>query len=228
MRPILFAMLAALFTAPAAAGAPERLVTVELFTSEGCSSCPPADAYLSELAQNRPDILALAFHVTYWNQLGWRDPFSLEAATERQYGYSRHFSENSVFTPQMVVDGAKSLVGSDRGEAEKAIRAAKTTGPAAVPLSLMRSGSGITIKLGAGAGRGRVLLIGFDHLHRTPVGRGENGGRVLTESNIVRSVRDLGAWSGAEITLDAPMPEGEDAAVLLQAADGAISGAARL
>ncbi|MDR3461293.1 MAG: DUF1223 domain-containing protein, partial [Beijerinckiaceae bacterium] len=83
MRPILFAMLAALFTAPAAAGAPERLVTVELFTSEGCSSCPPADAYLSELAQNRPDILALAFHVTYWNQLGWRDPFSLEAATER-------------------------------------------------------------------------------------------------------------------------------------------------
>ncbi|MGD0634987.1 MAG: DUF1223 domain-containing protein [Beijerinckiaceae bacterium] len=228
MRHILLAMLAALLAGPAAAGAPERLVTVELFTSEGCSSCPPADTYLSELAQNRRDILPLAFHVTYWNQLGWRDPFSLEAATERQYVYSRHFGKNSVFTPQMVVDGAKSLVGSDRDEAEKAIRAAKTSGLAVVPLSLARDGGTVTIKLGAGAGSGRVLLIGFDHLHRTPVGRGENGGHTLTESNIVRSIRDAGAWTGVETTLSAPVPEGEDAAVLLQAADGTITGAARL
>jgi hypothetical protein len=97
-----------------------------------------------------------------------------------------------------------------------------------VPLSLARDGGVVTIKLGAGIGTGRVLLIGFDHLHRTPVGRGENGGRTLTESNIVRSISDAGAWIGAEMTLSAPMPEGEDAAVLLQAAGGTITGAARL
>jgi hypothetical protein len=138
MRRVLFAMLAGLLAGPAAAGAPERLVTVELFTSQGCSSCPPADAYLRELAQNHRDILALAFHVTYWNNLGWRDPFSLEAATERQYVYSRHFGKNSVFTPQMVVDGAKSLVGSDRDEAEKAIRSAKTSGLTVITHPLAR------------------------------------------------------------------------------------------
>jgi hypothetical protein len=228
MRLVLLAVIAALLGGSLAARAGERLVVVELFTSEGCSSCPPADVYLSELAQSRRDVLPLAFHVTYWNSLGWRDPFSFEAATQRQYGYSGHFGENSVFTPQMVVDGSKSLVGSDRAEAEKAIQAAKSAGQAAVSLAVKRDGATLTIKLGAGAGSGRLLLVGFDHLHRTSVGRGENSGRVLTESNIVRSARDVGAWTGTDMILRVPVPDGEDAAVLLQAADGAITAAARL
>ena len=228
MRSVLFVIFAALLGASGAARAGERLVVVELFTSEGCSSCPPADLYLNELAQSRRDVLPLAFHVTYWNSLGWRDPFSFEAATQRQYGYSSHFGENSVFTPQMIVDGSKSLIGSDRAEAENAIQAAKSAGRAAVPLAVKRDGATLTIKLGAGTGSGRLLLVGFDHLHRTSVGRGENSGRVLTESNIVRSARDVGAWTGAETTLRVSMPDGVDAAVLLQAEDGAITAAARL
>src|SRR6201988_338190 len=97
---------------PAAALAAERPVVVELYTSQGCSSCPPADAYLSELSRDRRDVLPLAFHVTYWDGLGWRDPYSLEAATQRQAGYSALFGE-SAYTPEMVIDGQKGLVGSN-------------------------------------------------------------------------------------------------------------------
>ncbi len=109
---------------PLAAAAAERPVVVELFTSEGCSSCPPADAFLTELARGRRDVLPLAFHVTYWNSLGWRDPYSLDAATNRQSQYGSRFGDGS-YTPEMVVDGQKGLVGSERGEAEAAIASAE-------------------------------------------------------------------------------------------------------
>ena len=227
MRLYLAALLAGLASGPAVA-APARLVVVELFTSQGCSSCPPADAFLSELARNHVDILPLAYHVTYWNSLGWRDPYSLEAATARQYGYSRQFGGSSVFTPQMVVAGTQSLVGSDRGAASEAIAAARPDAETNLAIGLTREASGLRIHIGAGRGTGRVLLIGFDHLHRTPVGHGENGGRTLMESNIVRSIREAGAFSGAAADIGAPLPEGEDAAVIVQDGTGRILGAARL
>ena len=100
---------------PVMAFAAERPVVVELFTSQGCSSCPPANAYLNELSKSRADVLPLAFHVTYWDNLGWKDPFSLEAATSRQDRYGRRFGDGS-YTPEIVVDGAKGLVGSHRGD----------------------------------------------------------------------------------------------------------------
>ena len=100
---------------PVVANAAERPVVVELFTSQGCSSCPPANAYLNELSRGRRDVLALAFHVTYWDRLGWRDPFSIEAATDRQGVYGRRFGDGS-YTPEIVVDGATSAVGSDRAD----------------------------------------------------------------------------------------------------------------
>ena len=100
---------------PVAAIAAERPVVVELFTSQGCSSCPPANAYLNELSRDRRDILPLAFHVTYWDRLGWKDPFSLPAATQRQDQYGHRFGDGS-YTPEMVVDGAAGMVGSDRGD----------------------------------------------------------------------------------------------------------------
>jgi len=211
---------------PFAAMAGERPVVVELFTSQGCSSCPPADRFLTELAQ-RPDVLPLAFHVTYWNSLGWPDPFSMEAATQRQAQYGARFGDGS-YTPEMVVDGKKGLVGSDRDAAEAAIAAAQARDRTAATVSASRQGGHMSIRVGAGTGSGRVILVGFDPEHRTAVGRGENSGRTLVESNIVRSIRVIGQWTGAPLALDEAMPAGQDAAVLLEEPSGKIVGAARV
>ena len=211
---------------PLAAAAAERPVVVELFTSEGCSSCPPADAFLTDLARGRRDVLPLAFHVTYWNSLGWRDPYSLDAATSRQSQYGSRFGDGS-YTPEMVVDGQKGLVGSERGEAEAAIASAERQDRTAAPVHLSRQGGRVSITVGAGSGSGRILLVGFDPEHRTAVGRGENSGRTLTESNIVRSIRSVGQWTGAALTLDEDAPAGQEVAVLMEAPGGAIIGAAR-
>src|ERR1700761_4076788 len=116
-----FALVSILATSAYAQEAP---VVVELFTSQGCSSCPPADAFLTDLARQRRDILPLAFHVTYWDYLGWKDLYSLDAATARQRDYARHLGEDGVYTPQMVVDGAKGFVGSSRAEGLSAIASA--------------------------------------------------------------------------------------------------------
>jgi hypothetical protein len=224
---ILFLGLATGLVPLAAEATPARPVVVELFTSEGCSSCPPADTLLTALVKQQPDVLALAFHVDYWDWLGWRDPFSQAFATGRQAAYSNSLGGRP-YTPEIVVDGAAGMVGSDRGAVERAIRAARRDGTTAASVSLARSDRQLAIQVGAGVGEGKILLVGFDHRHVTAIGRGENDGKVLTESNIVRSLTPLGAWSGQALTLSAAMPDGEDAAVLLQAADGRIVGVASL
>jgi hypothetical protein len=213
------------FSYPALAFSAERPIVVELFTSQGCSSCPPADTYLTELSHQH-DILPLAFHVTYWNDLGWKDPYSLEAATQRQAAYGARFGDGS-YTPEMVVDGRKGFVGSNRVTAEQIIAAAKRSDPTAAKLALTRRGGGVSIEIGSGAGHADVILVGFDPRHRTVIGRGENGGRTLTESNIVRSIRHVGEWNGAAVSLHVETPPGQQAAVLLEAPDGSIIGAAR-
>ena len=212
---------------PAAGFAAERPVVVELFTSQGCSSCPPANAYLNEMVKQRRDVLALAFHVTYWDRLGWKDPFSLAAATDRQAVYGRRFGDGS-YTPEMVVDGSASAVGSDRGEVGPAIENAKRNGQTAAAVNVSKSGEQLSIEVGAGSGNARVLLVGFDHEHTTAIGRGENGGRTLTEANVVRSIRIAGQWSGTALHLNERFPEGQDVAVVLEAPDGRIIGASRL
>ncbi|CAL78843.1 conserved hypothetical protein; putative signal peptide [Bradyrhizobium sp. ORS 278] len=222
---ILFASFAP--WSPSAAAAAERPVVIELFTSQGCSSCPPANAYLNEMVRQRRDVLPLAFHVTYWDRLGWKDPFSLPAATDRQARYGSRFGDGS-YTPEIVVDGLTSHVGSNRTEIGPAIDRARGRSVTAAAIRLARNGDKLTVDIGGGEGRGRVLLVGFDHQHETAIRRGENGGRTLEELNVVRSVRALGDWSGAALRLSEPMPEGEDVAVLLEAPDGRIVGAARL
>jgi hypothetical protein len=212
---------------PLAALAAERPVVVELFTSQGCSSCPPADAYLRDLSKDRADVLPLAFHVTYWDRLGWKDPFSLEASTQRQDLYGRRFGDGS-YTPEIVVDGAAGMVGSRRGDVGAAIERAKRNSRTAAAISVTKNGQQVSIQVGAGSGSGRILLIGFDREHTTAIGRGENGGRTLTEANIVRSIRPVGQWSGASLRINEQFPEGQDAAVVLEAPDGQIVGAARL
>ena len=230
MRAAMIAL--ALTTALATAGhAQEFPVVVELFTSEGCSSCPPADAFLTDLARDRSDVLPLAFHVTYWNYLGWKDPYSLDAATARQRAYARHLGDDGVYTPQMVVDGTTGFVGSSRSQGLNVIAGAPRK---TVPVSMARDGQTLVITVGPGAGQtpilpvAQVLLIGFDPAHETHIGRGENGGRTLLESNIVRSLTPIGTWSGSAVELRQPPPAGESFAVLLQAQDGRIIGATRL
>jgi len=201
-----------------------RLVVAELFTSKGCSSCPPADALLTELAGARPDILALAFHVTYWDRLGWRDPFALTAATIRQRDYARLLRLETVYTPQLVVGGRRDMIGSDRPAVLEALAAAR---PVRVALSVAREGGEAVITADAGQGSGALSVIGYDRQHRTAVGQGENVGRSLLETNVVRSFVPGGEWSGAPQHLRLPAPPGERLAVLLQAPDGTMLGAAR-
>jgi hypothetical protein len=212
---------------PAVASAAERPVVVELFTSQGCSSCPPANAFLNDMSKDRSDVLPLAFHVTYWDRLGWKDPFSLEAATARQDRYGHRFGDGS-YTPEMVVNGSVGLVGSHRDEVNAAIEKAKRDQGAGADVSLGKVGEKLAIRIGSGVGSGEVLLIGFDHEHATKIGRGENGGRTLAESNVVRSIHPVGDWSGKAVQFDERFPEGQDAAVIIESSDGRIVGAARL
>jgi hypothetical protein len=213
--------------APLAAQAADRPIVVELFTSQGCSSCPPANAYLNELARQRRDLLPLAFHVTYWDRLGWKDPFSLEAATDRQARYGKRFGDGS-YTPEIVVDGLTSHVGSYRDEIGSAITGAKQRGETAASIDFRNDGNRLQISIGSGSGRGKVLLIGFDRAHQTAIRRGENGGRTLDEANVVRSIRAVGDWNGTPLRISETFPEGQEAAVILEAPDGRIVGAARL
>ena len=226
MRLWLAAAIVLLTPALAVAQPATRPVVGELFTSEGCSSCPAADAAVAELARTRPDLLMLTFHVTYWNYLGWQDPYSFDAATQRQRRYVALGVSPEVYTPALIVDGKLDVVGSDPGAVEHALgRAAQGEETAAV-IEVQRGPTGLTVSVASGAGSGTLLLIGYDPLHRTHVGRGENGGRTLEEANIVRSMSTLGTWSGEKLRLQVPYPTGQDIAVLLQRDDGHIVGAA--
>ncbi len=216
---------ASLLMAPAArAGSARQLVVAELFTSQGCSSCPPADALLTDLSETVPGLLALAFHVTYWDRLGWRDPFALEVATARQRRYAALLGSEGVYTPQLVVGGRIDVIRSDRQAVRRALAAAA---PPVQPVRLRRDGGHAMVEAEAGNGSGTLVLVGYDPRRQTPVGRGENSGRTLTESNIVRSLSVVANWAGPAIQLRCPLPEGEQMAVLLQAPGGIILGAAR-
>ena len=197
-------------------------MVLELFTSQSCSSCPPADALLGRLKGSQPSVLPLSLHVDYWNRIGWQDRYSSHAITARQYEYARLLGQDGVYTPELVVDGLQGVVGSDPFAVDAAIRraqAARAERPAIV-LGIRRDGADVTVEAGAGAGQGTLLLVGYDDRHVTPVGSGENAGRTLTEINVVRSIAPLGAWAGAPLALRVAAPPGEHYALLLQSTDG--------
>ena len=226
MRFWLIVVFSSLVSTLAAAQPAPRPVVGELFTSEGCSSCPPADAKVAELARTRPDLLLLTFHVTYWNNLGWHDPYSFDAATQRQRRYVALDVSPEVYTPALIVDGKLDAVGSDPTAVDHILRQAALSAETAARIDVQRGPAGLTVSVGAGAGNGTLLLIGYDRLHQTPVNRGENGGRTLEEANIVRSISVLDAWSSKPLRLQVPTPAGQDVAVLLQRDNGHIVGAA--
>jgi hypothetical protein len=220
--------LACLISGAASAQTTARPVVVELFTSQGCSSCPPADAIVASLARTRPDLLPLTFHVTYWNNLGWKDPFSFAAATERQRHYVALSVSPEVYTPAMIVDGQFDAIGSDRAAVEARLAQAEAAARVSAPVEVTRAGTTLTIAVGPGTGHGDVVLIGYDRQHQTQIARGENSGRTLTEANIVRSMQIVGSWTGQTLRLGSLMPAGEAVAVIVQGQDGRILGAGRL
>ncbi|MDQ3711241.1 MAG: DUF1223 domain-containing protein [Acidobacteriota bacterium] len=171
-------------------------VLVELFTSEGCSSCPPADRVLAQLEreQTNPDveIITLALHVDYWNYLGWRDEFSTAMYSERQSGYAEKFKLDSIYTPQMVVDGQTQFVGSNLGTAHKAITDAAKMSKANIELSAAENKLKVKISdLLAGENSYVWLAIAEDNL-KTSVKRGENSGKMLDHVSVVREMKLLG------------------------------------
>ena len=199
------------------AGDTTRPVLIELFTSQGCNSCPPADALLGELAR-RPGVLALAFHVDYWNGLGWKDPFSSAIATARQNDYAQRLGKRSIYTPQLVVDGAADAVGSERDDVDALIAAARRRAATGPSIEIAADGTGGRVaRLGdAKAVPATVWLASYDRSHVTPVGRGENGGRTLTEYQVVRSLVRLGDWTGAAAQYPLPPAEADGAILFVQ------------
>lgn len=196
----------------------------ELFTSQGCSSCPPADALLGQLARE-PGIIALAWHVDYWNNLGWHDPYSTPFATDRQRRYAAQLHDE-VYTPALVVNGARMVVGSGGSAVRAAIGAA---GGLPVPVTLRHDGAVTVAEIGAAGVPVSALLAVYDPERATSIGAGENGGRKLTEYRIVRDATPFGTWDGAprRIALPAIAPR-QGAVLLVQTADLRIAGAADL
>jgi len=193
-------------------------VVVELFTSQGCSSCPPANANLIKLSQ-RPDVLALSFAVTYWDYLGWKDSFDAPEYTDRQVAYEPPLGQQGPYTPQMVINGAATPVGVDINEAEQLVDNAKPlTGPA---VSLQ--GGAVTIGAADAPANGAdVWLVRYDpNVVNVPVARGENTGRTLPHTHVVHGLQRLGAWTGAAQSFDiSGAGAGLKTAVLVQGPHG--------
>lgn len=226
LRPApLVALVFAVAVAPAVRADPAQPTVVELYQSQGCSSCPPAIAHLNALA-DRPDVLALTFAVTYWDQLGWKDTFASPAQTARQWDYARGLRHAEVWTPQVVVDGRTDVVGARAGEIEGAIA---RTPPRHGPPVTVAAGA-VTVGAGHAPGNGAdVWLVRYDpRTVAVAVRAGENGGRTIDHRNVVRQLVRVGRWTGEATTLPLPAAAaGLATAVLVQQPGGPILAAAR-
>jgi hypothetical protein len=207
---------------------------VELFTSQGCSSCPPADLQLGKLAR-RPDVVALSFHVNYWDYIGWKDRFATPATTERQKIYARTLKQRYVYTPEMVVDGRVHEPGVSNAQVERLLGEAQHQSAARATPMLKRMADG-SLRIWLGAAKleslpADVILFVYDRRHTTPIERGENNGRRIENFNVVRHFETVGQWDGTErlwtVSGDLFRPE-QGLAVLVQRPDqGAVLGASK-
>ena len=216
-------------TAPALAGGP---VVVELFTSQGCSSCPPADAILGELA-DREDVIALSLHVDYWDYLGWVDEFADPAHTARQRGYARAAKSTMIYTPQMVIGGTDQIVGTKAMQLAKFIDQHKNA-PDVVSLKLSRDGSGAlqisAQRTGDVPSDMLVQVVRYMRERVVNIRSGENAGKDVTYHNVVESMVSVGGWNGdADLNMQADAPGDHPAVVLIQdGSSGPILAAARV
>ena len=224
---IAFAMMA---TTVAAGVRAEEPVVVELFTSQGCSACPPADALLARLTE-RSDVIPLALHVDYWDYIGWADGFASPAFTRRQKNYARAHGARSIYTPQMVIDGESAVVGHRPMEVVEEIMEAKD-GPESVRLDVSRHDGEIEVRVAALrpiGGDALVQLVRYMPSETVAIGRGENAGRTITYHNIVTDWQTVATWNGREpLAVRHPAPGDDPAVVLVQEAGyGPILAAAR-
>jgi hypothetical protein len=196
-------------------------VVLELFTSQGCSSCPPADALLGELSHG-PGVIGLAWHVDYWNSLGWHDPFARPEWTERQKSYAAYLNEE-VYTPALVVNGAQMVVGSDKAAVRRAIDRAI---PSSVAVTLHRTTSGLEAEIGATSPSMSGLLVSYDPEQATRVDAGENRGRRLVDYRVVRDVVALDRLA-TRLPLP-PVPDGRGAVLMVRDSGWRVVGATDL
>jgi hypothetical protein len=211
-------MLAGLLCGSAAIAAPSAVNgVVELFTSQGCSSCPPADRLLRSLAA-RPDMIALTFSINYWDYIGWKDTLATPEFTERQQAYARGRGDGHVYTPEAVIDGLFDAVGSDRDAIEKAVAAGKDGRALSVPVNLHESNGVLQIHVGRGMGPAGIYVLRVAKSRTVTISRGENSGHSVTYTNVVRAIRKVGEWDGTPLNLQLADLRGDDEGyvVLLQ------------
>ncbi len=196
---------------------------IELFTSQGCSSCPAADKVLGELAKD-PSVVALSMPIDYWDYLGWKDTLADARFSARQKAYSRMRGDREVYTPQVVVNGSAHVIGSDREAIESAIGTTrKTDGVMSVPVTMTQSGRQLTVSVaaaskGPAAMHGEVWICSISTAVPIMIGRGENGGREVTYYNVVRNLLKVGDWNGTSGSWTVPLEnisrDGVDAAAV--------------
>jgi hypothetical protein len=205
---------------PAHAADPRAVV--ELFTSQGCSSCPPADKIIGELAKD-PSVIALSMPIDYWDYLGWKDTLADARFSARQRAYSRMRGDRDVYTPQAVVNGSVHVIGSDRAGIEGAIDDTTMTGSAmSVPVTMSIVGRQINVSVAASrapsAAHGEIWICSVSKAVPIAIGRGENSGREITYHNVVRNLLKVGDWNGSSGSWSVPLEnvagEGVDAAAV--------------
>ncbi len=217
--PLIATLLIASFTV---ARAGERRELLELFTSQGCSSCPAADRLLGEFATD-PSLVALSVPIDYWDYLGWKDTLASPAHTARQRAYARVRGDRQVYTPQMVINGATHALGSDRAAIERAImQTDQKPDVMSLPVLMSMGSSGLNVQLQStesGRPNGEVWLCPLAKAVQVSIARGENHGRTITYHNVVRNWLKLGDWTGSQVTWNIPISEieseGVDAAAVM-------------
>ena len=221
---------------PAAAQTVPAITVLELFTSQGCSSCPAADALFKSYVE-RPDVMALSYSVDYWDYLGWKDTLASPKFTERQRAYGKSVSNGRIYTPQMVINGTRHAVGSSRGDIDAAVTA--TRGSAAAQAFRVEATDGVIILKVAGAAmpaaaapvNGVVWLVTVRGQQTIAVTRGENSGRTLSYANVVRDVARVAEWTGKAMTVRIPVggpalgPDERYAVLIQSGPQGALLGA---
>lgn len=225
------ALSLSLFATVRDAEAQQSPVVLELFTSQGCSSCPPADELLAELSRI-DGVIALALHVDYWDYLGWKDSFADKAYTKRQKTYARALRQRTLFTPQMIVQGEEMVVGRDAPTIFD--RIAEHRGrPAPLGLEISRDDDVLRVELEplvAGIGPADVQVVEFNPADEVTIGAGENAGQSITYTNVVTNWQVVGRWDGAseaELTIEG-VGSGPLAVIVQEAPQGAILNAAKL
>ncbi|MGB3148710.1 MAG: DUF1223 domain-containing protein [Paracoccaceae bacterium] len=227
-RSFLFALAVALMPSLAGAETAKQPAVVELYTSQGCSSCPAADAVFSRLT-DRSDVIALSLHVDYWDYLGWKDSFASPGYAKRQRAYARAAGKTMVYTPQMIINGQVMIVGADASAVAAAL--APVGGGEVAELVLRRGSGGLTINAtstGPLAAGTFVQLVRYKPTAEVNIKRGENAGRTIRYDNIVTSWKQVGTWDGRKpLEMKVPLSGNEPAVVLIQGpGPGAILAAA--